>query len=291
MVQHSETFRAMNTQVDVLIETPSPPLDAFISLRLLFDEQEARFSRFRESSMLSTLNRTGEITDARFARVCRLALEANRFTAGLYNPMVLRALVEAGYSRTFDEVAGGEPRQQAVPDPQECLAVDGDRVTLHGGELDLGGIVKGWTVDMGIELLQDRYPNLFLNAGGDLRCCGSEEGYDGWLVCVVAKPGDPTPWEDEMRGAVATSTTRKRRWTTQTGAPAHHLIDPRTGLPADSPYDQVSVWGDETWRAEVWAKAVLIGGPGALEACVAAGHRVLASTNEGTVVSRGFQGP
>lgn len=287
-VQYSETFRAMNTQVDVTIESSSPPLGAFLSLRLLFERQEARFSRFRESSMLSTLNRTGEVTDEGFARVCRLALEASRFTGGLYNAMVLRALAEAGYSRTFDEIAGGDPRRQAVPGAEECLAVDGDRVTLDGGGLDLGGIVKGWTVDLGIELLRESYPNVFLNAGGDLRCSGCEEGHDGWLVSLAAEPGDATPWEGEMRGALATSTTRKRRWTTRSGALAHHLIDPRTGLPANSPYGQVSVWGGETWRAEVWAKAVLIGGTDALEACAVAGHRVLATTKKGTVVVGGF---
>ena len=45
-MQFTESFRAMNTDVDAIIEAPSRPLDAFLTLRLLFEQQEERFSRF-----------------------------------------------------------------------------------------------------------------------------------------------------------------------------------------------------------------------------------------------------
>ena len=266
----------MNTDIDILIETDGfPPLDVFVSIRLLFEEQEQRFSRFRQSSLLSALNRGESISDGRFLAACRLALEAYDFSSGLYNPMILPALRDAGYSRTFPEVGGGSPRAQAVPDPRACLDFGPHGVRLVEGQLDLGGIVKGWTVDLGIELMRRRTPNVFLNAGGDLRCEGEEAEIDGWLVSISDPDGGPDRWEGPMRGALATSTTRKRRWTTASGAAAHHLIDPRTGLPADSPYFQVSVWSQECWRAETWAKAVLIGGPAAKDACEALGNRLL----------------
>jgi len=215
-----------------------------------------------------------------------MAIEAHGFTGGLYNPMVLAALREAGYATTFDAVRGGSPRAQTVPDPANCLLFEGDGVRLADGALDLGGIVKGWTVDLAFELLEARYPNLFVNAGGDLRCSGSEEGIDGWLIAVGAPEGQAAYWEGPMRHAVATSTTRKRRWKTTTGAAAHHLIDPRTGLPAESPFEQVSVWAPEAWRAECWAKAVLIGGPEAADAAAKAGLRVLAVTGDGATIER-----
>ena len=196
-------------------------------------------------------------------------------TGGLYNPMVLPALRDAGYSVTFDEVRGGEPVSQPVPDARASLLFEAGSVRLLGGALDLGGIIKGWTVDLGIDLMRRRSPNVFLNAGGDLRCEGREEGAEGWLVSILGPAGGDAG-EGDMRGALATSTTLKRRWKTDSGAFAHHLIDPRTGLPAASPNVQASVWAPETWRAESWAKAVLIGGPEAQSACQAAGLRVLA---------------
>jgi len=174
-------------------------------------------------------------------------------------------------------VGGGEPAAQPVPDPSACIVIDDDRVSLRAGALDLGGIVKGWTVDLGIETLSTDCPNLFINAGGDLRCTGSEEGAGGWLVAVDSPiPGMADPWEGPMRGAVATSTTIKRRWRTTSGGMAHHLIDPRTGMPAESAFVQVTAWGEEAWRAEVWAKAVLIGGEATLAMAVRADGSIAA---------------
>jgi thiamine biosynthesis lipoprotein len=274
-MQFTESFRAMNTDVDAIIEAGSRPLDAFLTLRLLFEQQEERFSRFRPSSLLSRLNAGEVIEDALFAAGCEMALEAFAFTGGLFNPMVLNALAEAGYGTSFETVHGGEPRQQEIPDPRQALCIDGGRVRLTEGALDLGGIVKGWTVDLGIAALRARYPDICINAGGDLRCEGAEEGADGWQMAIAGTDGDSVVWEGPMRGALATSTTRRRRWATNSGGEAHHLIDPRTGLPAVSPFVQVSAWAKETWRAECWAKAVLIGGDEAVRAAEREGVRVL----------------
>ena len=38
----------------------------------------------------------------------------------------------------------------------------------------------------------------------------------------------------------------------------HHLIDPRTGTPADSPWEQVTVSGDTCLAADVAAKAAFL---------------------------------
>lgn len=273
-MQFEDSFRAMGTEVDVVVEADTQPMEAFLSVRLLFESQEALFSRFRPTSLLSRLNRGEAIEHPGFATACRLALEAHCFTGGIFNPMVLPALLEAGYDRTFEAVSGGHPRKQPVPDPRQCVVIEGDNVRLREGALDLGGVVKGWTVDLAIELLEGRFAGAIVNAGGDVRSTGSEEGAKGWLVEVDA-PRDGIAWEGTLDGALATSTTLKRRWRTDAGA-AHHLIDPRSGLPARGPAAQVSVWGPETWRAECWSKAILIGGEELARRAKASGFEVLA---------------
>jgi thiamine biosynthesis lipoprotein len=76
----------------------------------------------------------------------------------------------------------------------------------------------------------------------------------------VDAPAGGIAWAGSVQGAIATSSTLKRRWRTDTGGTAHHLIDPRTGLPALTPFAQVTVRAESCTWAEVWAKAVLIGG-------------------------------
>jgi thiamine biosynthesis lipoprotein len=85
---------------------------------------------------------------------------------------------------------------------------------------------------------------------------------------------------------MATSSRLRRRWATTSGGEAHHLIDPRSGLPADTPYVQVTTWASETWRAEVWAKAVLIGGPATLDRALLFVDRLLAIDEAGTLTLR-----
>jgi thiamine biosynthesis lipoprotein len=47
---------------------------------------------------------------------------------------------------------------------------------------------------------------------------------------------------------------------------AHHLIDPRTGRPADTEVVAVTVVAGEAWWAEAWAKALFLRGPTSLTA-------------------------
>lgn len=282
-MEESDSFRAMDTAVDVVVHSDRRPVAEFLSVRLLFERQEAMFSRFLPDSLLSRLNRGEVITDATFAAGCRLAVQAQRITGGLFNPMILPALRDAGYSATFAAVSGGRPRPQAVPSPADVLAIRGERVSLVSGQLDLGGVVKGWTVDLAANLLGD-LTAVLVNAGGDLRCRGQEPGRDGWFIAVEA-PDGRAAWQGDVREAMATSSTRRRRWLAG-DREAHHLIDPRTGLPSTSPFVQVTAWGKEAWEAEVIAKAVLIGGPSEAERAAALGYSLLAFDQDSQTVYR-----
>lgn len=288
-MQTYDRFRAMDTDVDVTVEAEGFVADALLSVRLLFEEQEAIFSRFRQTSLLSALNRGEVVRDARFADACRLAIEAFEFTRGIFNPMVLPALAAAGYDRTFAEVTGGSLRPQPVPDPRDSLVIEGDTVRLRSGALDLGGIVKGWTVDLAAGLLAERGLPALVNAGGDLRAVGDEEGEGGGWLVEVAGPGGAVAWSGPCAGAMATSTIARRRWRTNDGSEAHHLIDPRTGLPAQSPFVQVTVRGELTWRAEAWAKSILIAGEDLVPAALDDGYAVLALCADGSPRSRGWE--
>lgn len=109
-----------------------------------------------------------------------------------------------------------------------------------GLSLDLNGVVKSLTVDAAAELIEDEG---FVSAGGDIAVRGPVDVAlpHGGAIRVVA-------------GGVATSGTASR------GA---HLIDPRTGEPSDSPWEQVTVSGASCLAADVAAKvAFLLGADG-----------------------------
>jgi thiamine biosynthesis lipoprotein len=127
--------------------------------------------------------------------------------------------------------------------------------------LDLNGVVKGKTVDDALQLIAGG--DAFVSAGGDLATRGPLD---------VALPGGGAV--RVVAGALATSGTAKRRWL-QEGVWQHHLIDPRTGCPSDSPWFEVTVTAATCVQADVAAKAAfLLGfdGPRFLEERALAGR-------------------
>lgn len=275
----STTFRAMNTDVTVL----APRLGADQERRLaqevaeIFAESERRFSRFRPESELSRLNRSGRLmpASASFLAALGRAKYFSRLTGGRFNPAIGGALIAAGYDRSFE--SRGEHCRSTLDAPHPVMplhrvAIDHRRrsVTLPPGvSLDLGGFIKGWTVDQAARLLT---PNAALDAGGDALLRGAGPDGRGWIV-DVEDPTDPTRDVLTLRvrdRAVATSAPNRRRWRTPDGE-MHHLIDPGTGRPSDSDLAQVTVLADSVEAAEVLAKtAFLLGahdGRGFLRRC------------------------
>lgn len=282
-MEHIESFRAMDTGIDLIVIADERPMLPFLEARLLFDQQEERFSRFRPSSLVSRLNRGETVADPWLDAILPLALAAWETTDGLFNPLVLPALAAAGYDRTFSTVSGGAPVPLPPPDPRTAIERATAGWRLREGRLDLGGIVKGWTADLAAEHLAaaTKAPAM-VNAGGDIRCIGEEApGRGGWELAVEGPSGE-IAWSGIVAGALATSTTLRRRWTTADGRTAHHLIDPRTGLPAASPFVQVSVIAPTCREAETWAKAVLIGGHEGLELAALRGVAAFALAADGS---------
>ncbi|HZR91967.1 MAG TPA: FAD:protein FMN transferase [Gaiellaceae bacterium] len=280
-------FRAMGTDVELLLDAfPSAESDrALARARAELERLEAALSRFRPDSELSALNRFGALRAGRdLVRVTQLALAARARTGGRFDPTVHDALVAAGYDRSFELLANGA--STAARAPAACggrVCVDARTGEIELGEgvrLDLGGIGKGYAVDRACELLAAAGPCL-VNAGGDLAVRGGP-----WPVGVETPQGTLTL--ELTRGAIATSGTDRRRWTTRGGGEQHHLIDPRTGWPAESDLVQVTVVAGCAVEAEVLAKALFLAGEErALTEADELGAACLLVTADGRVLTAG----
>lgn len=265
-----ETFRAMGTGVLVIAPATADPrvrADALSRIRSVFSAEELRFSRFRGDSELSSVNAAaGRWTTISpgFERLVRFALDQAERTGGLFDPAALDAVVAAGYDRDFDEVLAGARGTLHPPRPcgrwAEIEVRPGELRLPRGVGLDLGGVAKGWTVDLAVDAaLQSGLPWAFVSAGGDLRIAGDTPGID---VAIE----DPADADAEVvrvrlsRGALASSSITKRAW----GPGLHHVIDPRTGIPSDDRTLQATVWAPTCAEAEVRATWALLTGPSAL---------------------------
>jgi FAD:protein FMN transferase len=217
-------------------------------------EAEARFTRFVPESELAQLNATDgrcvPVSPELFAML-EAAVWAFAESEGLVNAAVLPALVATGYDRPFQQglIEPSTVRGRRPPALSDVLILDAAARSVAlapGAALDLGGIAKGALADLFIDELGD---DAILNLGGDIRVRGGGPDGDGWHIGLCDRSAIAL-----TDGAVCTSGTTRRRW----GASMHHLIDPRTGLPARTDLAEVSVVTDSALRGEVYAKCAML---------------------------------
>ena len=210
----------------------------------------AHLTRFSPDSELSLLNsRAGEwvAVSAEVESILGEAMWASEMSAGLVNVAVLPSMLAVGYTQSL--VAGptvaAPERFAPLPALHEVLQVRrGEARIARGAGIDLGGVAKGWMADRAARLLGS---NAVANLGGDLMAAGEGPRGEGWPVGLA---GATFLLRDQ---GAATSSIRRRRW----GA-MHHLIDPRTGAPAETDLAEVSVVASSGFEAEVIAKAALL---------------------------------
>ena len=214
----------------------------------VFSRWEGVFSRFRPESELSCVNRSPAPAlkvSPLLARGLRAALDAAVQTDGLVDPTLAAALESAGYDRDF-RLLGDRPDPAGPAAPSRLREVRLDGLILRrppGLALDLNGVVKSLAVDEAVLRLSG---DGFVSAGGDLAVRGSVDvGLPGGGAVRVVK------------GGLATSGVATRSWR-RGGVEQHHLVDPRTGRPSDSPWRQVTVSGASCLVADVAAKAAFL---------------------------------
>ncbi len=128
--------------------------------------------------------------------------------------------------------------------------------------LDLGGIAKGYAADAAMEVLRRHgFFDAQVDAGGDLRTLATKQT-QGKRKVYVRHPilGDAFYGRFPMdEGAVATSGDYERFFE-EDGVRYHHLLDPKTGMPAAG-CRSVTIVGSDAMTCDALATAVFVLGP------------------------------
>ena len=263
----SYTTTAMGGRLAIHLEARGRAEEAGRDSRRLvarIDRWAARITRHTETSDLAKLNADpGNSVAVRPALTAALlaGLMASDASEGFADITLLDARLAA--EGKSDRVAASRLGEwQIVRRPRGAAVIR----RPFGLRFDLGGVGKGWIADRALNFLGS-WPSAVVDADGDLavRCSPGEcweigvedPRTDGVNLAVLrltaASGGVPTRW------GVATSGISIHRWNVG-GAVSHHLIDPRTGRPAQTDVIQATVVADTALRAEALAKAAVIAG-------------------------------
>ncbi len=227
-------------------------------------------SRFRDDSELTALNAAGgralRVGETLFAAV-EAALATARMTGGLVDPTVGRALRLAGYNVSFERLTQRDasrfwPRFEPAGRFEEVV-VDRERRMLRlpaGVELDLGASAKAHAADrIAVQAARSTGAGVLVAIGGDLAVAGPPPA-DGWPVALACDHSalEPDAAVVAIRaGGLASSGTRVRRWNSARGE-LHHIIDPRSGAPARTPWATVSVAAATCLEANAASTAAVV---------------------------------
>jgi thiamine biosynthesis lipoprotein len=191
-------------------------------------------------------------------------LTAEENSDRLVTPAVLEALVAAGYSGSFDQMpltqaSNGHENHQLLPLKNIQYSQKEHSICLPVGlSLDFGGVAKGWAAHRAMNRLKNYGPAL-VNAGGDIAISGLLLGGEPWLVGIddPFHPGTNLGTLRLGRCGVGTSGKDYRHWM-QGEVRKHHIIDPRTGEPAETDILSTTVIAPTILDAEMAAKVILI---------------------------------
>jgi len=225
-------------------------------------EMGRRLTRFDAGSELSRFHaRAGSWVEVgpELEALLRESLRAWELSGGLVHAGCLRSMRAIGYTRPLREglTVALEPPPGPLPPLPEVLEVRQGRARIAAGTgIDLGGLAKGWMADRLVERLGD---DALACVGGDLAARGGGPIGEGWPILFG---GESVAIHD---GAAAMSGVWRRRW-----GRVQHLIDPRTGRPAETDLAEVEVLARTGVEAEVLAKTALLLGSGAAPEFLAA---------------------
>jgi thiamine biosynthesis lipoprotein len=284
VLRHGD-WRALGTSVRLIVLDGD--LDAAkAAVERVLDEVDRTYSRFRDDSELMALNTSAgreRRVSPLLARALGGALEAAQRTGGAVDPTVGRAMKVIGYDGDFGRISGTsrnlELRVAPVPG-WSTIALDARAQSVRirpGVELDLGSTGKGLAADLSAEAaLAAAGPDagVLVSLGGDITTAGrAPEG--GWRILVSEDSETPYDADGEVvaieHGALATSSTTVRRWRSSDGVTVHHIVDPRTGLAAESVWRTATVVAATCEAANAASTAAIVLGEAAPEWLAGAG--------------------
>jgi FAD:protein FMN transferase len=236
------------------------PLDTVV-IEAQVEAWEQALSRFRPDSDLSRLNRQRHAhVSATLQQVLLAALEVAQWSQGLVVPSLGQHIADIGYDQNFATVAPVTAEfvdANIVPD-WRGIVVRGRDVTLPPQlKIDLAGVAKGWIAEQLVVRFTPPGGLFLAQIGGDV-AVSAPSATVPWCI-AVDHPLQSTPCGHIalFEGTVATSSTYERRWQ-RAGQTIHHIIDPRSGMPAQSDVLTASVIATQAIYAEAAAKIIVL---------------------------------
>lgn len=274
----TRTVYAMDTVMNLTVYGENAAAALESAEKELHTLDEAVLSRTAEGSELYALNTSNGETveygaDDILPALIETALTISDATDGAFDPTLAPVLDAWGFTKDERRVPPADELKELLSHTG-CGKValektaDGWTVTLlDGAQLDLGGIAKGYAADLlRAQLEKEGVTSATLDLGGDVFVMGRKTDGSDWRI-AVKDPADTESYLGVVSAAdkfIVTSGVYERYFE-ENGVRYHHILDPKTGCPAESGLVSVTVLcGNGAWADALSTACFVLGPDGAL---------------------------
>ncbi len=256
-----QSLIALGTVCTIQLPAGTRP-QVYDQVQKALDTVDGELSRTKASSQIAILNREKQaaLSDDVLA-LLQEGIEVAEKTDGAFDPAI-------GALTGMWAIATDHPR---VPSEEEIQSVDtdwrhirivGNQVTIPANmEIDLGAIGKGYAADRIKEVLREnRVSSALVNLGGNIYAIGEKQGGNPWVIGLR----DPNGSEGQafitiqVRDLSLVTSGAYERNFTQDGVTYHHILDRKSGYPAESDLASASIIGPSSTLCDALSTSVFV---------------------------------
>lgn len=228
-----------------------------------FDEIDTIYNKWNENSEISALNRLEKKTTVPISKELESFLTETKklvfLSNGLFDPTI------EPLQRLWKKYLKTNSIPSEIEIQEKMQMVGFDKIHFENGtfykdfdetSLDLGGIAKGYAVDLLASRLNDLgYKNTFIEWGGEIKATGRHPDNRPWHIFISrfqnTSPEDAIAHIELENEAIATSGDYLQNWTVEKNKNYFHIVNPKTGYLAEIKENSIA-------SASVIAKSCLV---------------------------------
>lgn len=261
--RHSETVFAMDTVMELTAHGENGD-EAIKDAKAEILRLDKTLSRKTDGSEVYAVNKNGSARVGEdTAEIVQTALGVSAATDGCFDITIAPVMDLWGFfTKNYHVPSDSELRAELKKVDYKNITLDGEVLSLkNGAQIDLGGIAKGYASEKVIEIFKKNgVTSGIVSLGGNVHCLGTRPDFSPWRVAVQAPDGDGYIGILSVSDTAVITSGGYQRYFERDGRVYHHIIDPKTGMSADSGLKSVTIVSENSVRADALSTAVFVMG-------------------------------
>lgn len=260
--KEEDSFFAMDTYMQVEVYGSRQTVS---EIKAEIENLDKKLSSVNAESEIYKLNNSGSPElDSESAALIKRSVELCGFTGGSLDVTVYPIVEKWGFiDKNYKIPSQSELDSLLKNVGYEKITVNGNTVQVpNGSKLDLGAVAKGYAADKSREILSESgVTSAILNLGGTVLAYGKKPNGENWRVGIT----DPESTETymgvlECADKTVVTSGNYERYFEQNGKRYCHIINPKTGYPADKGVTSVTVISPDGTKNDALSTALFVMG-------------------------------